>query len=77
MPLIAEIQLFKELKDFGLKNETLTELASCMEYTTVPKDHFVFEYGDVGEHFFVILDGRVEVQIPLAEKRREHDMVRL
>jgi CRP-like cAMP-binding protein len=48
-----------------------------MEYTTVPKDHFVFEYGDVGEHFFVILDGRVEVQIPLSKKRREHDMVRL
>ena len=35
-----------------------------MEYWTVKKDHFVFEFGDEGDMFYLLLDGKVEVQIP-------------
>lgn len=61
VPLIAEIACFKELREFGMEGNTLLELASCMEFAEVQKDHFTFEYGDVGVHFYVVLSGKVEV----------------
>lgn len=42
----------------------MIEIVSCMEYLEVKQDHFLFEYGDVGVHFYVLLEGKVEIQIP-------------
>lgn len=35
----------------------------------------MFEYGDIGEHFYLILEGHVEIQIPNMATKKEFDHV--
>ncbi|OMJ89259.1 hypothetical protein SteCoe_8647 [Stentor coeruleus] len=39
---------------------------SCqsMKYEFLPKDNIVFKFGDMGNKFYIILDGKVDVQVP-------------
>ena len=39
-------------------------------------DSFVFEYGDIGTHFYIVLEGKVEIQIPDKERKEEFEEVR-
>jgi CRP-like cAMP-binding protein len=64
--LIQNIPFFKER---GIQGQTLLDLVACMSFKTVKKDVYVVEYGDVGDEFYLILDGAVEVQIP--DKRKQ------
>ena len=69
-PLIKDIPFFKER---GLDGNLLHDVVSCMEYCEVPKDEYVFEFGDQGQNYFLIIDGTVEVQIPDKQSRNEFD----
>ena len=51
----------------------LLDVVSCMEYCEVPKNEYVFEFGDKGQNYFLIIDGTVEVQIPDKQNRAEFD----
>jgi hypothetical protein len=42
-----------------------------MEYEEIPRDTFVFEYGDIGHCMYIVLDGKVEVQLPNVQMRTE------
>ena len=58
MPFILLIDFFKER---GLEGATLFDVISCMEFMTIKKDNFVFEFGDQGDLFYLLLEGKVEV----------------
>jgi len=46
-----------------------------MEIREVLKNNFVFEYGDVGSHLYIVLSGKVEIQIPDSQQKKEFDQV--
>lgn len=44
-----------------------------MKYKYFQRDNYVFKYGDVGDLFYIIFSGSVEVLIPLAPVSEEDD----
>ena len=58
MPFISLIDFFKER---GLEGTTLFDVISCMEFMTIKKDNLLFEFGDQGDLFYLLLEGKVEV----------------
>ena len=42
----------------------MTELVSCFKFEVIDAGCNVFEYGDRGEHFYVIIKGICGVRIP-------------
>ena len=58
MPFISLIDFFKER---GLEGATLFDVISCMEFMTIKKDNLLFEFGDQGDLFYLLLEGKVEV----------------
>ena len=72
LPLIAKTSFFKDL---GLSRSAMLDLALSMEYQTAAKDNYLFEFGDTGNHLFVILTGVVEVQILSEPNRKEFDAI--
>ena len=68
VPFIRHLQFFKSR---GLKDNEIGEILSMMTYQEVEKDKFVMEYGQLGEEFFVILEGQCEIMVP-DSKREEY-----
>ena len=61
MGLIKDISFFKERAQ--LKISDIRELAACFKFEEVNEGQDVIKYGDVGENFYLILQGIVSVQI--------------
>ena len=47
-----------------MSDAAMLEVVNCMHLRWIKAENFVFEYGSLGEEFFLILDGKVEIQIP-------------
>ncbi len=45
----------------GIPDELLSSLAASVTITEVPKDHIIFNQGDVGDRFYIIVHGSVNV----------------
>lgn len=45
----------------------LTEIASCLKYHYMDKKTLVFDYFDEGSSFYIIIDGSVDVIVPILE----------
>ena len=43
----------------GLNEETLLEVVNCLSYVEMREGETVMEYGDVGNNFYLILQGEV------------------
>lgn len=43
----------------GIPDEMLSSLATSVEINEVPKDHIIFNQGDVGDRFYIIVHGSV------------------
>lgn len=54
--VLEEVDLFK-----GLNIEQLQDIGSLVREEVYPKDRVIFEQGDAGTEFFVILTGRVRI----------------
>jgi hypothetical protein len=70
IPIIREIQFFKER---DIKAEDLVEIAYRLKHDFIPANQNVFSYGKqkllrvlgtLGDKFYVVLKGEVEVLIP-------------
>ena len=61
VPLVKPLPFFKER---GLKDNSIQETISLMEYKEMKQDQFAIEYGTFGDEFYVVLDGEVEVMVP-------------
>ena len=73
---MKEIPYFKER---GMEDMALHEVFKVMKLITVPSGKNVVEYGDIGENFYFILHGKVDILIPdhnkmLAFKQANKDM---
>lgn len=67
----AIVDFIKEVKffsSFASNRPMLAKIARKISLTSVRKGKFIFEEGEVGEHFYIILEGEVsivKVRIPL------------
>ena len=58
------VQTIKEVPFFaekGLSENAMLEILNCMTVKQVPPVEAVVEYGDIGENFYLILYGEVEI----------------
>jgi hypothetical protein len=58
---IKDISFFKERAN--LKINDIRELAACFKFVEVSECLDVIKYGEIGENFYLILQGLVSVQI--------------
>lgn len=70
---MRRIPFFKERE---MNDAGMLEVVNCMSLKSIPEGNFVFEYGELGEEFFLILEGKVEIQIPDKENLGRYDQVR-
>ena len=52
-------------KEKGLLNINIRELSSCMKIEKIPAGTNVLIEGDVGDRFYFIMSGEVEIYIPV------------
>lgn len=52
----AQLSIFN-----GLDDEMISQLSPFFVECMLPKDHLIFEQGQPAEHFYVLLEGEVEV----------------
>ena len=51
---MRKIPFFKER---DMNDAAMLEVVNCMSLRSIPAEHFVFEYGELGDEFFLILEG--------------------
>jgi len=56
--LVKDIPYFKER---GMNDEAILEVIKVMKLMTAPLGKNVVEYGDIGENFYFILHGKVDI----------------
>ena len=56
--MVKEIPYFKER---GMDENGFMEVFKAMKLMTMPEGKNVVEYGDIGESFYFILHGKVEI----------------
>jgi CRP/FNR family transcriptional regulator, cyclic AMP receptor protein len=71
LAVLKTISLFKDLTD-----DERELIADKMELKTIPYHSIVFEEGDIGKEFFIILSGNVQVA-KKDEKKQDHEITRL
>jgi CRP-like cAMP-binding protein len=64
--LVEYTQDIKFFKELSAKSTQSAHISCChhMFYEFVPKFEFVFRYGDQGTKFYIIIQGRVSVELP-------------
>lgn len=60
-PVINFLKTVKLFAPHVKNNKVLSEIAKMLELRTFQKGEFIFEEGDVGTHFFIILEGEVSI----------------
>ena len=58
------------LKKRNLNEETMLEIVNCMNLLEMEKDEIVMEYGDIGQNFYLILQGEVEITVPDPNRKK-------
>ena len=59
---MKQIKFFRE-RDIN-KDSQLMEIIKALRIERFKKDDLVFEYGDLGDKFYIILEGSVSVLVP-------------
>lgn len=60
--IIKHIKYFRERGD--ISNHEIREVSQAFIFKSYPEDSQVINYGEFGEHFYIIIHGKVGVQIP-------------
>lgn len=60
----SSYQVFAELKNLNCDRESMLLAFKDVRLRTFKQGETVFRYGDPGQEFFVILNGRVQVLVP-------------
>lgn len=66
LPQIKKLEFFKQR---SLSDHSMADIFAIMKYKEVKKDDFVVQYGEEGNHFFIILEGQCEVLVPPKEDK--------
>jgi CRP-like cAMP-binding protein len=64
MEATSGIDFFKQMHSDYKTDEVHRECLKCMTLEFFPAGAFVFNFGDVGDSFYIILKGRVSCQVP-------------
>jgi len=56
--IVKDLPFFK---DRGMAETTLIEVVNCMSLLQIKRNKVVMEYGDVGDMFYFMLRGSVEI----------------
>ncbi|TNV83980.1 hypothetical protein FGO68_gene11952 [Halteria grandinella] len=67
-PLLKNITFFKENK---VKEKDLTDIAKRLRHQVHPLGHEVIKHGDFGELFYLVLSGKVSVNVPIVGQQRQ------
>lgn len=51
-----------------MKLKDLTEIAANLVYKFMPSNDIVFDYGDEGDKFYIVLDGICDILVPVLIK---------
>ena len=67
---LAEMELFKERKE-----ETITDLAACLEQRSYQAGEQIFKAGDAGEELFLIRRGTVRIEVSAEHGKLGHHLM--
>jgi DNA repair ATPase RecN len=70
---IKEIQFFKEKE---MTDAALLEVVGCMKLMQMDAKETVMQYGDIGDNFYFILSGEVEIRIPDPSRKKKFDALK-
>ena len=62
---MKQIKFFKERE---IPDKYYLDIAKSLTYLKLPEKSIVFEYGTLGDLFYIILEGKVKILIPDKEK---------
>jgi hypothetical protein len=68
--LASQLQAVPFFKERGLVEATLLEVVQCMKILEMPKNKLVMEHNEIGENFYFVLQGEVEISIPDPNRKR-------
>ena len=68
LPLLQQIEFFRMR---NLKVAELKAVAQCLTYEHHVHGHTVIEYGSYGTTFYIILEGRAAVFVPVSVPKRQ------
>lgn len=71
VPHLKQIKFFKERE---IPDKNYLDIAQSLTYLKLPQDRIVFEYGTIGDLFYIILKGSVRVLVPNKEKMKQIEM---
>ena len=54
-----------------MNEDTLLEVVNCLSFQEMKKGETVMEFGDVGNKFYLILQGEVEIHIPDPNRKQD------
>ena len=50
-------------KTRNMKDQQILDVLNCMDFVTIPEDRIVFDFGSIGDLYYMIIEGVVEIQI--------------
>ena len=65
VPFLKNIKFFK---DENIKEDELLEICKKLRYETYLEDEIVFNYGEYGNKFYIIIEGEVGILVPDKQK---------
>ena len=60
--LVTKLRESRFFLDQNYKSDILFKIGQIAEYKAAAKDQVVFEQGDVADHFYLVMDGKVSVE---------------
>jgi CRP-like cAMP-binding protein len=70
---VKDIQFFREKE---MSDQALLEMVSVMKVIYMDAGDTVMSFGDVGDNFYFILSGEVEVRIPDPSRKKKFDALK-
>lgn len=62
--LISILKPLKLFKNILKSSSALSDICQLLQFEFRSASDYVFKYGDIGTHYYIILEGRVSLQIP-------------
>jgi len=57
-------------KTRNMKDQQIIDVLNCMDFLTMPEGQTVFDFGSVGDLYYMIIEGVVEIQIPNKDEKK-------
>lgn len=61
--MAQELSLLKVFKEYEVNQKHLMEIAASSSIVVLPPGQFLFKQGDIGQYFYVVLLGVVDIQV--------------